>query len=505
MPAPVWMAFPPEVHSASLSSGPGPGPLLAAAQTWTALSIEYQAAATELEAVLADAQQVWEGPTAAKYVTAHGPYLEWLSLAGTVSAEAAARHEVVAGAYTAALAAMPTLVELAANHAIHAALVASNFFGINTIPIAVNEADYARMWTQAAATMSTYQATTEAAQAANGGGGGGGGGNGFQLPTPAEIWAMIFGADGERFPGQGQPNWGPIEYLENLPNFISGNEQALTYLQTNLPQVLTNPYQLSALMSYFVAWQTFRIVNWTVRTLRFIVQIAPLLLPAVLNLAVTNLAGLAGLSGLAGLGRPLAPPAPVAPTPVAVSPQLRPVPFTAVPAFGTGPAPMATAPPAPASPTPATIAAPPPAPHVEALGYLVGGPGPDFGPTLGARIRAEAPAWHTNAAAAAVAAENREQARAARRPKTVIDRGYRHEYLEADDESGIGGGAADYMRSGHGAGPLGFTGTLPKTGARPAGLTAMAGGAFSGGPGLPMVPSTWADGHEACDGQESGA
>ena len=53
MTAPIWMAEPPEVHSALLSAGPGPGAVLAAALQWQEIADNYARTAVELTQILA--------------------------------------------------------------------------------------------------------------------------------------------------------------------------------------------------------------------------------------------------------------------------------------------------------------------------------------------------------------------------------------------------------------------------------------------------------------------
>ena len=156
--------LPPEVNSGRMYSGPGPGPLLAASEAWDGLAAELGIAASGYGSALAElTSNSWVGPTSTAMVSAVTPYIDWLTSTGA-QAEATANHARAAvAAYEAAFAMTVPPPVIAANRALLAALVATNFFGQNTPAIMMTEALYAEMWAQDAAAMYGYAGASQVA------------------------------------------------------------------------------------------------------------------------------------------------------------------------------------------------------------------------------------------------------------------------------------------------------------------------------------------------------
>ncbi|OMC20416.1 PPE family protein [Mycobacterium colombiense] len=517
MTAPIWMAAPPEVHSAMLSSGPGPASLFAAAAAWSSMGAEYASAAAELSALLATAHAgAWQGPSAESYVAAHTPYLAWLTQASAHSAAAATQHETAGTAYTAALAAMPTMPELTTNHVVHGALVATNFFGINTIPIAVNEADYARMWVQAASTMATYQAVSMAAVVAvpqtdpappilkseaaaqhdheedddhhdhE---------HGFDSPLNQFVAQILrlFGID-----------WDPVEgTLNGLPYEAYTNPGDVLWWVVRALELFSDFQQFGALLqenpaAAFQFITNLVLFDWPTHLAQLAswLPTQPQLLLMPMLIAAAPFGALAGFAGLAG---PVPPPAPVAApvaTPAAAPPSL-PAALSTTPITAPAAAPASAPTPAPA-PATGTVASPaPPAPPTPGAvpfvpPYALAPPGIGFGSGMSASAAAGAKrqAPEPDSAAVVAASAAREAARARRR-RWTRQRNHGDEFMDMNVDVNPDWDEPTTTASGRGAENLGFAGTARKEPVTAAGLTTLARDEFGGGPRMPMIPGTW--------------
>jgi PPE-repeat protein len=514
---------------------------LAAAQSWNSLSTAYSSVAEEIGAVLAQVQAgAWEGPSAESFVAAYVPYLTWLTQASTDSASAAAQHETVAAAYTAALAAMPTMPELATNHAVHGVLVATNFFGINTIPIALNEADYVRMWIQAATTMSTYQTVAGTAVAAT---------------QPTDPAPPILKSNAQTAASSssgsspdnplGLPQW-LVQDLQNLgignsqlahdptvdnaiddavANFLQnfginwnpggGTVNGATYdTYTNPSQwmywvarslelfedfqqfgtdFVQNPVQA---FQWLISWQLFDFPTHILQVSTWLSQ-NPALFAALASPALAPAGvGAVGLAGLAGIQPATAVPAlaPAMATPsvlpvAGMSPNV----LASAVSPGTAPAPS----PAPTASTAASPASPiPPPAAAGGTGftppYVIGPPGIGVGSGMSASARSSAkrktPEAETAVEAAAAAAKKQARARRRRRAQ---QRAHGDEFADMNIDVDPDWGVTSTVASDQGAGNLGFAGTVSKGRTQGAGLTTLSGDDFGGGPNMPMLPGTW--------------
>jgi PPE-repeat protein len=486
----IWIASPPEVHSALLSSGPGEGPLLAAAAAWNELSAEYAVAATELTELLATVcAGAWEGPTAGRYLAAHQPYLVWLVRASVDAAETAAQHHAAASAYTAALAAMPTMPELATNHIAHGALVATNFFGINTIPVALNEADYARMWVQAAATMDLYQAVAVSALRS------------APRIGPAPFVVKPGGRAAAHITAAATPWWQWLLHLverllQAYIHFFSWMfDQIVGFLKHPLENTiqillafLTNPE--AAIITYgpllfALGYEIFfNLVGWPSWA---VLLGSPFLIPIALSL---GLGGLMLLPTVQAAPSAMQTPQGTAPAGESRWPATA-APVTAVSTTVTGSSGTVSsglgAPPSAAAPAGGDISY-----AVNAIGDWW----PDSGPPLGRPRSSVRPAGASTPAAAAQA-PNAMRRRVRRRSRTELP-DHRGEFMEVDSEVGVGIECRASDAPDRAAGPMGFAGTTHKDAMRPAaGLIVLTGEDFGGGPRIPMPPGSWGAAREA--------
>ncbi|BDB41159.1 putative PPE family protein PPE1 [Mycobacterium kiyosense] len=428
--------------------------------------MQYTLAATELSGLLAEVHGAsWAGSSGAAYAAAHAPYLAWLEQSAADSALRAAAHQTAATAFGSALAAMPTLAELAANHLLHGALVATNFFGINTIPIAVNEADYARMWVQAADTMAAYQAVTEAATAAS---------------PPAQPAPQILKPAAEAQADPSQLVGGLGQLVQNITNFIADPYQHFLdfFQQFGFSPATTIALAVIALFLYDVLWYPYYA--------SYSLLLLPFFTPALSALSALSL--LTHRFDVSPVTEPLQAPA-VAGTAGHGGPSPN---IAVVQSISTVSGPGSSAGnSAPGTPGTASASTPPAPPE---LSYAVAGlapPGTGFGPRAGAKASDDV-ADRIGSAAAATTSQAAVRARRRQRARAGV-RGHRDEFLDATVDAAAdlpaSQPAAAPTGSDRGAGPLGFAGTVPAPGAQATGIVQTSSTATD--VTVPLLPAGW--------------
>ncbi|MEO8814915.1 MAG: PPE family protein [Mycobacterium sp.] len=159
-----FAALPPEINSSRIYSGPGTGPILAAAAAWDQLANDMNSSAAAYRSVVAGlTTDGWQGPSAMMVSNAVAPYVAWMHSTAAQAEQTAVQAKTAAAAYQTAFTMTVPPVLVAANRTQLMSLIVGNFFGQNSPAIAATEADYDRMWAQDAGAMYSYNASATAA------------------------------------------------------------------------------------------------------------------------------------------------------------------------------------------------------------------------------------------------------------------------------------------------------------------------------------------------------
>lgn len=155
--------LPPEINSTRMYTGPGAGPMLAAAVAWDDVAAQLHATAANHTSVVSGLTAGWRGPASMAMAAAAAPYTAWMSTTAGQAELTAAQARAAAAAFETAFAATVPPASVAANRARLLALIATNLFGQNTPAIMATQAEYLEMWAQDAAAMYGYAGSSAAA------------------------------------------------------------------------------------------------------------------------------------------------------------------------------------------------------------------------------------------------------------------------------------------------------------------------------------------------------
>ncbi|SOX54148.1 PPE family protein, partial [Mycobacterium ahvazicum] len=159
-----FAGMPPEVNSARMYAGAGPGSWTTAVAAWAKLASELSSTAASYRAVVSELTgEPWVGPSSRAMAAAVTPYVSWMNSAAAQAQQTAAQLGSAVAAYEAAFAATVPPPEIEVNRALLASLVGTNVLGHNTPAIAATEAQYSEMWAQDAAAMYGYAGASSVA------------------------------------------------------------------------------------------------------------------------------------------------------------------------------------------------------------------------------------------------------------------------------------------------------------------------------------------------------
>jgi PPE-repeat protein len=156
--------LPPEINSARMYSGPGSAPMLTAGAAWSQLAAEMRSAAASYSSIISGLTSgSWLGPASTSMAAAAAPYAAWMNTTAAQAEQTAAQAQAAVAAYESAFSMIVPPVEIAANRAQLASLLANNVLGQNAPAIATTEAQYGQMWAQDAAAMYGYAGSSATA------------------------------------------------------------------------------------------------------------------------------------------------------------------------------------------------------------------------------------------------------------------------------------------------------------------------------------------------------